>query len=164
MFQTLALTPGNFFLYQSTSNFGSTTLIGIGNGIPLGAVVTTLEIAQVLTHRSYFNTFGGNSVCTAAGHAVLGVIERENLQENAHDVGSYLKERLTDVKDKHESIGDVRGAKTSYKNRNSACYGPDERYGQRWILWKRFQNYTLSASPRKMQVGSYTSDIDMVIA
>ncbi|KAI7725287.1 hypothetical protein M8C21_029630 [Ambrosia artemisiifolia] len=82
---------------------------GIGNGIPLGAVVTTPEVAKVLTRRSYFNTFGGNPVCTAAGHAVLKVIERENLQENAHVVGSYLKERLTALKDKHEIIGDVRG-------------------------------------------------------
>ncbi|KAL5550670.1 hypothetical protein UlMin_000846 [Ulmus minor] len=82
---------------------------GIGNGIPLGAVVTTPEIAEVLTRRSYFNTFGGNPVCTAAGHAVLNVIEKENLQENASVVGSYLKERLTALKDKYDLIGDVRG-------------------------------------------------------
>ncbi|GAB2300775.1 hypothetical protein Dimus_034811 [Dionaea muscipula] len=82
---------------------------GIGNGIPLGAVVTTPEIAQVLTRRSYFNTFGGNPVCTAAGHAVLRVIEKENLQENAFRVGSYLKQRLTALMDKYEIIGDVRG-------------------------------------------------------
>ncbi|XP_052176335.1 alanine--glyoxylate aminotransferase 2 homolog 3, mitochondrial-like [Diospyros lotus] len=82
---------------------------GIGNGIPLGAVVTTPEIAEVLTRRCYFNTFGGNPVCTAAGLAVLRVIEKEKLQENAHFVGSYLKERLTALKDKHEIIGDVRG-------------------------------------------------------
>ncbi|KAK4396052.1 Alanine--glyoxylate aminotransferase 23, mitochondrial [Sesamum angolense] len=82
---------------------------GIGNGIPLGAVVTTPKIAEVLTQRSYFNTFGGNPVCTAAGLAVLRVIERENLQENAHVVGSYLKERLNDLKEKHEIIGDIRG-------------------------------------------------------
>ncbi|XP_015897669.1 alanine--glyoxylate aminotransferase 2 homolog 3, mitochondrial [Ziziphus jujuba] len=82
---------------------------GIGNGIPLGAVVTTPEIAEVLTRRSYFNTFGGNPVCTAAGLAVLRVIEKENLQKNAHAVGTYLKERLTALKDKHEIIGDVRG-------------------------------------------------------
>ncbi|KAL9277194.1 hypothetical protein ACSQ67_025257 [Phaseolus vulgaris] len=44
---------------------------GIGNGFPLGAVVTTQEIAEVLTHRNYFNTFGGNPVSTAAGMAVL---------------------------------------------------------------------------------------------
>lgn len=42
-------------------------------------------------------------MCTAAGHAVLKVIEKENLQENAHVVGSYLKERLNSLKDKHES-------------------------------------------------------------
>ncbi|KAJ9179633.1 hypothetical protein P3X46_007983 [Hevea brasiliensis] len=82
---------------------------GIGNGIPLGAVVTTPEIAEVLTRRSYFNTFGGNPVCTAAGLAVLKVIEKENLQENALVVGSYLKNRLIELKDKHEIIGDVRG-------------------------------------------------------
>lgn len=82
---------------------------GIGNGIPLGAVVTTPEIAKVLTRRNFFNTFGGNPVCTAAGLAVLRVIEKENLQENAHVVGSYLKDRLTALKNKYEIIGDVRG-------------------------------------------------------
>lgn len=76
---------------------------GIGNGIPLGAVVTSRKVAEVLTQRSYFNTFGGNPVCTAAGLAVLGVIERENLQENARVVGSYLKNRLNALKDKHQS-------------------------------------------------------------
>lgn len=79
-------------------------LQGIGNGIPLGAVVTTPAIAKVLTHRSYFNTFGGNPVCTAAGHAVLKVIEKENLQQNALTVGSYLKQRLSSLKDKYESM------------------------------------------------------------
>ncbi|KAK3227456.1 hypothetical protein Dsin_007318 [Dipteronia sinensis] len=82
---------------------------GIGNGIPLGAVVTTPEVAEVLTRRSYFNTFGGNPVCTAAGLAVLKVIEKEKLQSNAFVVGSHLKERLTALKDKYEIIGDVRG-------------------------------------------------------
>ncbi|CAF1703873.1 unnamed protein product [Brassica napus] len=82
---------------------------GIGNGIPLGAVVTTPEIAGVLSRRFYFNTFGGNPMCTAAGHAVLRVIQEEKLQENAFLVGSHLKRRLTQLKDKYELIGDVRG-------------------------------------------------------
>jgi alanine-glyoxylate transaminase/(R)-3-amino-2-methylpropionate-pyruvate transaminase len=76
---------------------------GIGNGIPLGAVVTTPEIAQVLTRRCYFNTFGGNPLCTAGGLAVLRVLEKEGLQANAHAVGSYLKDRLRALQDKHES-------------------------------------------------------------
>ncbi|CAN6289511.1 unnamed protein product [Urochloa humidicola] len=82
---------------------------GIGNGIPLGAVVTTPEIAQVLTRRCYFNTFGGNPLCTAGGLAVLKVLEKERLQENAFIVGSYLKDRLRGLQEKHEIIGDVRG-------------------------------------------------------
>ncbi|KAM3313387.1 hypothetical protein ACQJBY_032783 [Aegilops geniculata] len=82
---------------------------GIGNGIPLGAVVTTPEIAQVLTRRSYFNTFGGNPLCTAGGLAVLKVLDRERLQENAFIGGAYLKDRLRGLQEKHQIIGDVRG-------------------------------------------------------
>ncbi|KAK1270548.1 hypothetical protein QJS04_geneDACA005903 [Acorus gramineus] len=82
---------------------------GIGNGIPIGAVVTTPEIAKVLTQRSYFNTFGGNPMCTAGGHAVLKVIEKEKLQENAFVVGSYLIDRLKALQAKYDVIGDVRG-------------------------------------------------------
>ncbi|KAL0419280.1 UNVERIFIED_CONTAM: Alanine--glyoxylate aminotransferase 23, mitochondrial [Sesamum radiatum] len=82
---------------------------GIGNGIPLGAVVTTPEIAKVLACRNYYNTYGGNPVCTAAGLAVLKVIEKQKLQQNAFNVGLYLKQRLNSLKDKYEIIGDVRG-------------------------------------------------------
>ncbi|KAF7816198.1 alanine--glyoxylate aminotransferase 2-like protein 3, mitochondrial-like isoform X1 [Senna tora] len=82
---------------------------GIGNGAPIGAVITTPEIAKVLTYRYYFSTFGGNPVCTAAGLAVLKVIEKERLQQNAFVVGSYIKERLLSLMEKHEIIGDVRG-------------------------------------------------------
>ncbi|XP_057723961.1 alanine--glyoxylate aminotransferase 2 homolog 2, mitochondrial-like [Arachis stenosperma] len=82
---------------------------GIGNGAPIGAVVTTPQIAEVLTRRTYFSTFGGNPVCSAAGHAVLRVIEKEKLKQNAFVVGSYLKECLSSLMDKHEIIGDVRG-------------------------------------------------------
>lgn len=89
-------------LRPSAQDWTLCRLQGIGNGIPLGAVVTTPEIAEVLTRRSYFNTFGGNPLCTAAGLAVLKVIEKEKLQENAHVVGSYLKDRLLTLKDKYE--------------------------------------------------------------
>jgi 4-aminobutyrate aminotransferase-like enzyme len=66
-------------------------------------VVTTPEVAQVLTRRCYFNTFGGNPLCTAGGLAVLEVLEKERLQENAFVVGSYLKDRLRGLQEKHES-------------------------------------------------------------
>jgi alanine-glyoxylate transaminase/(R)-3-amino-2-methylpropionate-pyruvate transaminase len=82
---------------------------GIGNGCPLGAVVTTPQIAEVLTQRLHFNTFGGNPVVCAQGKAVLEVIERETLQANALRVGGLILAGLEKLKDKHSIIGDVRG-------------------------------------------------------
>ncbi|MFL5543297.1 MAG: aspartate aminotransferase family protein, partial [Gemmatimonadaceae bacterium] len=82
---------------------------GIGNGVPLGAVTTRMEIAQSLTQRIHFNTFGGNPVCMAAGLAVLDVIEDEGLQENSRVLGRRLKDGLGNLAARHSLIGDVRG-------------------------------------------------------
>jgi alanine-glyoxylate transaminase / (R)-3-amino-2-methylpropionate-pyruvate transaminase len=82
---------------------------GIGNGYPLAAVVTTPEIGQVLAQRIHFNTFGGNPVAMAVGKAVLEVIEREKLQENAYRLGTRLLAGLEKLKQKHVIVGDVRG-------------------------------------------------------
>ncbi|KAL5467522.1 hypothetical protein EMCRGX_G031766 [Ephydatia muelleri] len=60
---------------------------GIGNGYPMGAVVTTPEIAQVMSSALHFNTFGGNPVACAVASAVLDVIEEDKLQENSRKVG-----------------------------------------------------------------------------
>lgn len=82
---------------------------GIGNGVPLAAVTTRAEIAQALTSRIHFNTFGGNPVCMAAGSAVLDVIDEEGLQENSRVIGAKLKSGLKKLMKEHELIGDVRG-------------------------------------------------------
>ncbi len=83
----------------------------IGNGHPLAAVVTTPEIAASFANgMEYFNTFGGNPVSCAVGTAVLDVIEREGLQENARKVGAYLLAGLERLQGKHRLIGDGRGA------------------------------------------------------
>ncbi|KAI7757705.1 hypothetical protein M8C21_027260 [Ambrosia artemisiifolia] len=82
---------------------------GIGNGLPLGAVVTTPEIAQVMAQKIQFNTFGGNPVCSAGGLAVLKVLDKENRQKHCADVGSHLITRLKNLQQKFDIIGDVRG-------------------------------------------------------
>ncbi len=82
---------------------------GIGNGCPLGAVVTTPKIAQTLAQRTHFNTFGGNPVVCAQGRAVLEIIDREKLQENALEIGKKILAGLNKLKEKHKLIGDVRG-------------------------------------------------------
>jgi len=82
----------------------------IGNGHPLGAVVTTPEIAASFANgMEYFNTFGGNPVSCAVGLAVLDVIEDEGLQERALHVGGRLTGGLHELMRRHHVIGDVRG-------------------------------------------------------
>jgi 4-aminobutyrate aminotransferase-like enzyme len=83
----------------------------IGNGHPLGAVVTTRAIADAFANgMEYFNTFGGNPVAAAIGLAVLDVIEDEQLPEHARVVGERLISGLRSLAATHEAIGDVRGA------------------------------------------------------
>ena len=82
----------------------------IGNGHPLGAVVTTRAIADAFDNgMEYFNTFGGNPVSAAIGLAVLDVIEDEGLQEHARVTGERLMAGLRELAARHEAIGDVRG-------------------------------------------------------
>jgi hypothetical protein len=82
----------------------------IGNGHPLGAVVTTPEIAASFANgMEYFNTFGGNPVSCHAGLAVLDVLETEGLQERARETGVELLDSLRALMDRHALIGDVRG-------------------------------------------------------
>jgi 4-aminobutyrate aminotransferase-like enzyme len=82
----------------------------IGNGHPLGAVITTPEIARSFDNgMEYFSSFGGNPVSMAVGMAVLDVIEDERLCERAMRVGRYLKEGFKSLSEQHQEIGDVRG-------------------------------------------------------
>src|SRR6202022_1242631 len=77
---------------------------GIGNGVPLGAVTTGMEIAQALTQRIHFNTFGGNPVCMAAGLAVVSVIDEFGLQENSRVLGKNLKDGFQALMKSHALI------------------------------------------------------------
>ncbi|XP_071782674.1 ethanolamine-phosphate phospho-lyase isoform X1 [Centroberyx gerrardi] len=83
----------------------------IGNGHPMSCVITTKEVAEafMLSGMDYFNTFGGNPVSCAIGLAVLDVIEKEDLQDNALRVGGYLTKLLEEQKEKHPLVGDIRG-------------------------------------------------------
>ncbi len=82
---------------------------GIGNGFPLGAVVARKQIAAPMADKFMFHTYGANPTSCAAGRAVLQVIREDNLQENSRRVGAALLERLHDLQNRYNSIGDVRG-------------------------------------------------------
>jgi 4-aminobutyrate aminotransferase-like enzyme len=83
----------------------------IGNGHPIGAVVTTRKIAASFDNgMEFFSTFGGNTVSCAVGLAVLDVMEEEQLQAHAAQVGVHLLERLRPLVERPSLAGDVRGS------------------------------------------------------
>ena len=82
----------------------------IGNGHPLAAVVTTPELAAKFANgMEYFNSFGGNPVSMAVGHAVMDVIETEDLCARAVTTGEALMAGYRDLALRFPIIGDVRG-------------------------------------------------------
>ena len=83
----------------------------MGNGHPMGAVVTTDAIAEAFDNgMEFFSSFGGNPVSCATGMAVLDVIEEEGLQQNALEAGRYYQEQLKALQNEFPQIGDVRGS------------------------------------------------------
>jgi 4-aminobutyrate aminotransferase-like enzyme len=82
----------------------------MGNGFPVAALVARSQLlAAVPEEVELFSTFGGNPVACAAALAVLAVIEEEGLVANAAEVGSYLRQSLLALAERHPLIGDVRG-------------------------------------------------------
>lgn len=96
---------GKFFAHQY---FGIkpdliTVAKGIGNGFPMGALLISPLFTAV--HGMLGTTFGGNHLACAAGLAVLEIMEKEQLVENAASVGAYLMDELKGI----DGIKEVRG-------------------------------------------------------
>ncbi len=85
-----------------------TSAKGMANGAPIGWTIATPEVADKFPGLT-FATFGGNPVSTAAALAVIKMIEDEDLRTNCKTVGDYLREKLDELKEKYQIIGDVRG-------------------------------------------------------
>lgn len=83
---------------------------GMGNGHPLGAVITTRAIADSLEKEGYFfSSAGGSPVSSVVGITVLDIMADEALQQNAREIGDRLKGRLVALMDHHPLIGAVHG-------------------------------------------------------
>lgn len=80
---------------------------GLGNGYPIGAVITTQEIAASVKGLLHYNTFGGGPMAMAAAEAVMDVVEGEKLADNAAKTGARLMKALQAVCDPR--VGEVRG-------------------------------------------------------
>jgi 4-aminobutyrate aminotransferase len=82
---------------------------GLGNGLAIGAVMGRAEIIDSISPNLHVSTFGGNHLSTAGALANLDYLLENDLQRNAHEVGSYLKDRLMEMATKRAVIGEVRG-------------------------------------------------------
>lgn len=82
---------------------------GLGNGIPIGALVVKKDVAESMAGKLLFHTYGANPVACAAARAVLKVIEDDDLIANARTVGAKLHEGLQQLQGRYDIIGDVRG-------------------------------------------------------
>jgi 4-aminobutyrate aminotransferase-like enzyme len=82
----------------------------IGNGHPLGVLVTTKAIAESFAKGpEFFSTFGGSTLSCRIGKEVLDIVDDEGLQENAQVMGAKLLAGLNGLSSRHAAIGDVRG-------------------------------------------------------
>lgn len=83
---------------------------GMGNGHPLGAVITTRAIADALENEGYFfSSAGGSPVSAVVGMTVLDILEDEGLHRNTRETGDYLKTRLEALGQRFPLVGAVHG-------------------------------------------------------
>lgn len=102
-----------FYAFEAHGVVPDVVVLGkpIGNGYPIGAVITTAAIAASFDNgMEFFSTFGGSTVSCAAGLAVLDVVEQGGLQAHAERVGEQLGASLRELQQRHELVGDVRGS------------------------------------------------------
>jgi 4-aminobutyrate aminotransferase len=81
---------------------------GMANGAPIGATITTKELAASFQGLT-ISTFGGNPVTSVAARATIEFIEEEKLLDNSETIGAYFRGKLEELQDKFPIIGDVRG-------------------------------------------------------
>ncbi len=82
---------------------------GIASGVPAGVTFVKEEIANCMNLGEHSSTFAGNPIACSAGNATIDTIIREDLVTKASDTGTYFKNKLVELKQKHPIIRDVRG-------------------------------------------------------
>ncbi len=102
---------GKLFAYE---HFGvepdvMTLAKALGNGLPIGAMLAKENVATAFGPGSHATTFGGTPLVTAASLEVVKVLTEEKIIDHCSKVGAYFRERLMWLKNRHESIEDVRG-------------------------------------------------------
>jgi acetylornithine aminotransferase len=102
---------GQLFAYK---HFGiepdiMTLAKALANGLPIGAMLAREKIAGAFVPGSHASTFGGTPIVTAAALEVCKILIEDKIIEKGNTTGLYFKEKLNELKDRHDVIEDVRG-------------------------------------------------------
>lgn len=102
---------GKWFAYQHYDVQPDVTTLAkpIAGGLPLGAMLCTDNAAQAIHPGMHGTTFGGGPLACAVALAVFDTIEKEHILDHVNEVGSYFRQKLDQLKQKHSAITEVRG-------------------------------------------------------
>jgi len=102
---------GSMFAYENFEIKPDILVVAksLGGGMPIGAIISTEEIAKSFGPGTHGSTFGGNAASCAAGLSVIDYIINNNLAEKSKRLGKYLMEELLKIKNKYAVVKEIRG-------------------------------------------------------
>ena len=102
---------GTLFAYQhwDAPPHIMTLAKSLANGVPIGAMVATEEVARAFSPGDHAATFGGNPLATRVGCVVIDTLLGDGILDNCQEMGAYLVKGLLDLKERYSFIRDVRG-------------------------------------------------------
>lgn len=102
---------GQFWAWQLAGIKPDITSVakGLANGLPMGAILATAEVANGFAPGSHATTFGGGCLVASVADKVIEIMQRDNLATRAEQIGNYFKGKLQNLAKKYAIIADVRG-------------------------------------------------------
>jgi len=162
---------GRCFAYQKFSSKPDIVLIAkpLAAGLPLGAILTTEDVASRVSAGMHGTTFGGGPLACATALEFLHIVEDENLLENILSRGSELREGLTKLATKFDFIRAVRGEGLMIGVELSVEGGPFVSEAmQRGLLINCTHDFTLRFLPpfliTRAQVREFLKLLELVLA
>ena len=164
---------GHLFAHQMYGIYPDifTSAKALGNGIPIGAVCASEEVASAFEPGDHGTTFGGNPLATAAGLSVFKIFENENLVKNANEMGVFFREKLEELWKKHsDKITDVRcaGLLIGIELKEEIAKPVFNRLFEDGFLTSLCKGLTLRLAPpliiTKNDINLFVSELDIVLS
>lgn len=102
---------GSMFAYEQTPLKPDiiTLAKGLGNGIPVGALIGDKKLASAFSFGSHGSTFGGNYLAMTSAFETVNIINQKEFLATVIEKGDYLKNQLNEIMDQFPIVEDIRG-------------------------------------------------------